>query len=257
MKLLIGIPSGGAPAAVFVESLRKLQLPAEVTAIDQMTVTGNFVPGQRELILRRAVEMRVDFLLMLDDDMVIPSDAVEKLYATLVEHPDAALAGALYYGRDGIRPMIVGGWDAKDTTRGWIPAFRDDRASEVDGIGFGCVLLRVASLGPLRPPYCSTQVYIERAAARVRICNEDFLLSERLRQAGFRILLHGGVRCGHYVREAGRAMPERWESNAESDHRRMLILEDGPAYRLAPYDETVPRSIEVHERVHTEYLFVD
>ena len=116
MKLLIGVPTGGRPARPFLDALAALTLPELVHDADRVVWTGNFVSAQREMIARDAVARGADLLAMIDDDMVVPADALVKLAAALEADPAAALAGALYYSRDGGasdggRPLGLGRYD--------------------------------------------------------------------------------------------------------------------------------------------------
>lgn len=253
MKLFVGIPSGGAPAKPFLDSLATLQMPASLTSIDRAVVTGNYVPAQRELIVRRALERGADRLLMCDDDMVLPSDALTKLNAVLDEVPDCALAGALYYSRDGFRPMTVEHWDPNNTTTANIPAFGKDPV-DVDGVGFGCVLLRLDALRAIEPPYFPAQIYVEPDALRVRVCNEDYLFCIRLRESRLRVILHAGVRCGHFDRASGVVQPLQWEALEVTGRARIAVLENG-AQRLVPLETQAASGTERHERVDLAYVW--
>ena len=193
MKLLIAIPTGGQPTRPFLDALAALEMPESVTEADRVVWTGNFVPAQREMIARDALRRDAGYLAMLDDDIVAPPDALVRLAAVLDGDPRVAVAGALYYSRDGARPMAVARWDSRDTTSAAIPAFAGDAVSEVDGVGFGCVLVRVDALRALAPPFFAAHVYVDEAARVVRQCDEDYLLCERLREAGHSIALHAGV----------------------------------------------------------------
>ena len=207
MKLLIGIPTSGQPAQPFLDALAGLVLPASVTAADRLVWTGNFVAVQREMIARDAVARGVELLAMIDDDIVLPPDALVRLIGALEAEPQAAVAGALYYSRDSARPMAVSRWTSGDTTSAAIPAFAGDRVVAVDGIGFGCVVVRVAALRALALPYFAAHAYVDARARIVRQCDEDYLLCERLRGAGWRVLLDAGVRAGHYDRGTGTTAP--------------------------------------------------
>lgn len=251
MKLLLGIPSGGAPTQPFLESIARLTLPATVTTFDRFVVTGNFVPAQRELIVERALEKGADVLLMCDDDMVIPPEAPAALLDVLQEQPRCALAGALYYSRDGFRPMAVSHWRGSDTTSASIPGF-DRTPVEVDGVGFGCVAVRMDAVRELEPPYFPAHVFLEPQSARVRVCDEDYLFCERLRQRGWTIALHAGVRCGHYDRAGGRTFPVEWESAATTAQPRMAVVQDG-VQRLLPLQD-VPSLGEDQQRAHVTYV---
>lgn len=256
MRLFIGIPSGGNPAQPFLRSLAELAIPEIFTAVEHATVTGNFVPGQRELLVRKAIASRADFVLMCDDDIIVPPDAIAKLYDLLAGSDDCALAGALYYARDGMRPMVAANWNSSNTTSAYVPAFDEVTPIFVDAVGFGTMLLRVRALDALRPPFFNTQVFMQTSASHVRVCNEDYLLCERLRRAKYRIALHPGVRCGHYDRVSGITFPQRWESPASTNADRMMVSVDG-TIMLQPYDKLMKSSPEQHETGSLDYLIVD
>ncbi len=184
MKLLIGIPTGGRPTRPFLDALQRLALPPQIAEADRLVWTGNFVPAQREMLAREAISRGADLLAMIDDDIIAPPDALVRLAGTLIANPRAALAGALYYSRDGARPMAVARWHSTDTTTAAIPAFRGDRVVAVDGIGFGCVVVRVAALRALAAPYFAAHLYVDVESRTVRQCDEDYLFCERVRGDG-------------------------------------------------------------------------
>ena len=254
MKLLIGIPTNGQPTRPFLDALRELALPASVDDADRVVWTGNLVAAQREMIARDAVDRGVDLLAMIDDDIVAPPDALVRLVDALEADPRAAIAGALYYSRDSARPMAVARWDSRDTTSAAIPAFAGETVARIDGVGFGCVVVRTAALRALSLPYFAAHVFVDRQARVVRQCDEDYLLCERLRGAGWHVLLHAGVRVGHYDRATQTTAPARWESDAETDRLRMIVLEPGGT-RLVPFDDRLPRDAERHEPFETTLLF--
>jgi GT2 family glycosyltransferase len=217
-------------------------------------ITGNFIPAQRDLIVERALESGVDILIMCDDDMVLPADAFARLCATLTANPRAAIAGALYYSRDGFRPMVVDNWNEDDTRTAIIPAF-DREPVAVDGIGFGCVALRVSALRELVPPYFSSHVFIEREAGRVRICDEDYLFCAKLRRANWLVLLDPSVRCGHYNRQLQRTMPDVWEGADATSQPRMAALVDGRPM-LIPVSDAPANTSEAHVQANVQYIVV-
>jgi GT2 family glycosyltransferase len=254
VKLMLGIPTAGNPTQPFLASLATLRMPPTATAFERATITGNYVPAQRELLVRRAQAAGMDVLAMVDDDMILAPDALVDLCADLDAHPEAALSGALYYSRDGLRPMAADGWRSDDTRAGYVPPFAND-ARPVDAIGFGCVVLRVAALAALARPYFHAQIFLEERAGRARICNEDYLLCERLRGAGFGVRLHAGVRLGHYDRTTDRVLPLAWEAPEATDRPRMMVVEPGPRFTLVPYDAAHARADERRERASVDYLF--
>ncbi len=252
--MLLAVPTAGAPTAPFLTSLRAIDIPPTIT--DRLTVEGNFIPGQRELAARRAIASDADILVMLDDDMIVPPVVLGALTEALGADPRLGIIGGLYYSRDGIHPMVADHWSSRDTTTAAIPAY-EYGVTYCDAVGFGCVAIRVEMLRTLQPPYFSTQVYVEERAARVRICNEDYLLCERVRADGWRVALHAGVRCKHYDRQSGVSQPEQWESAATTGMERMLVTDPGPRYRMVPYDARIPTKPERHEAAKLDYIIVE
>lgn len=256
MKITFGIPTAGAPSDPFLQSVAGLALPPQATAFDRSVVQGNFVPAQRELIAEHALQTDADVLFMCDDDMVLPSGALTDLCDVLDAQPQCGLAGALYYSRDGFRPMTVDNWNPDDTTSATIPAFDDRTPVRVDGVGFGCVAIRVAALRVLTPPYFPAHVFIERSAGRVRVCDEDYFFCALLRARGWDVVLHPGVRAGHFNRATGTIAPASWESAADSNHPRMVVTENGQP-RLVSATPNIACSAERHMRAAVDYLIVD
>jgi hypothetical protein len=254
LRILLGIPSAGTPAAPFIESLAKIELPVSAEQFARCVITGNYIPAQRDLIVERALESGVDILVMCDDDMVLPVGAVTALCSTLAANPRAAVAGALYYSRDGFRPMAVDKWNEHDTRTAVIPAF-DREPVAVHGVGFGCVALRVSALRDLMPPYFSAHVFVERQAGRVRICDEDYLFCAKLRRANWLVLLDPSVRCGHYNRQLQRAMPDVWEGPDVTSQARIAALVDGRP-TLIPARDIPASTPEAHVQADLQYIVV-
>ena len=254
MKILLGIPTANTMTKPFLESLATLVLPAECTLFDRTVYFGNYVPAQREMILREAIERQFDYLLMFDDDVVVPAHAIEALLTIVRSDEQTAVVGGLYYSRDGFKPMAVENWHSSNTSAAAIPAFTETSANSVSGVGFGCVLIDIAKARTLEKPFFSPQIFIESGAHRVRLCNEDYRFCERITEAGYLVRLAGGVRCGHYERSTDTVMPRAWESNEFTSVRRMIVSEDG-VEKLVPFNARVAVAPERHETTTVEYLF--
>lgn len=255
MNLVIGIPSAGNPARPFVESLSSLTLPQIITGFDNLTVTGNFVPAQRELIARHALRVNADLLLMIDDDMILPSDTVTQLLDVFAQNDRCGIVGGLYYARDGIRPMAVANWNPAETTSAYTPAFAHKPVS-VDGVGFGCVLIDCNLLRVLTEPYFPAQLFLEESRRQVRVCNEDYLFCHRAKSAGYSTFLHAGVRLGHYDRASDTVFPTAWESEAQTNRPRMTVVRPDGTYALEALDDEMPRVAEQHVPSSIDYIIV-
>jgi hypothetical protein len=152
--------------------------------------------------------------------------------------------------------MAVIDWDEDDTTTAAIPAFSTHSVDPVDGIGFGCALLRVSALRALSAPYFPAHIYIERSTRRVRLCDEDYRYCQRIREAGGIVRLDARIRCTHYDRESDSVAPVLWESDEETNHLRMIVSQYG-TQKLVAFDGSVPRAHEAHAAADVVYLTVD
>jgi hypothetical protein len=255
-RVLLGVASAGTPTAPFLDGLARLKLPRGVAALKRSVAVGNYIPGQRELIMNDAIDEGFDYLLFVDDDIVLPEDALDKLLATAEADPSTAVVGGLYYSRDSTRPIAVADWVSSDTSSAHIPAFTSTSTGVVAGIGFGCALLRVSAATKLHAPYFPAHVYIERQARRVRQCDEDYLYCERVRRNGNVVRLDARVRCLHYDRGSDTTAPAAWESDEITSSPRMIVLADG-ATQLVPLDASVPRIVERHAPADVTYITVD
>jgi hypothetical protein len=255
VRLFLGIPTAGSPAQPFLESLGRLTLPSTTTAFTRSIVTGNFIPAQRDVLLSQALAWNADFIVMCDDDMVLPSDALATLCELARSDAVVGIAGALYYSRDGLRPMAVEDWDSSDTGKGCIPAFGASEPVPVSGVGFGCVVIRAAAVKTLQKPYFSAHVYVEPSAGRVRVCNEDYLFCDRVRAAGYAVVLHPGVRCGHYDRARNAVAPATWESPETTNVRRVAI-QSGSEYKTVPL-ERAPQAAILERHVRADVTYVE
>ncbi len=255
LTIILGVASSGSPTKPFLDSLAKLRLPDSVAELKRSVVIGNYIPAQRELIMDDAINGNFDYLFFVDDDIILPENALASMIAVAEADPQTAVVGGLYYSRDSARPIAVADWNSEDTTNAHIPAFSSTSTDKVDGIGFGCALLRVAVARHIGAPYFPAHVYIETAARRVRQCDEDYLYCERVRKAGFNVRLDGRIRCRHYDRESDTTSPIAWETDAETNHERMIVSEDGMV-KLVPFDASVPRIVENHSPGELTYIRV-
>lgn len=255
MRLLLGLPSAGSPTAPFLESLAALVLPPGCVDFDRCLVAGNFIPAQRELLFDEALSRGFEVLAMIDDDIQFPPDALAQMVSALNEDAQTALVGALYYSRDGLRPMAVDNWSGEDTTTALIPAF-DDSAVVVDGVGFGCVVIRLSAVAALSRPFLSAHIFVQRKARRVWVADEDYLFCERLRGAGHRVRLHAGVRCRHFDRKSQQFAPAQWEDPSVTARPRMYVQTPSGEALIAA-DESLPRGNEEHRAVTFDYLTVE
>ena len=165
-----------------------------------------------------------DAILLLDLDMILPEDLLEKLR----EH-DLDMVSGHYYKRD-ISPMVSIAMVSPDGTWPYVPLdpVPDSGLVEVITAGFGCVLIKrhvveavkrrlppggyPFAIGPM--PEMTNGDYLSFGA--------DFRFFTRARQAGFRLFVDTSVECLHgTVVWLGRKLYKRLRNPAKmADHMR-------------------------------------
>jgi hypothetical protein len=256
IRVLLGVASAGTPSQPFIDGLTALTLPQSVAPLKRSVAVGNYIPAQRELIMGDAIDDGFDYLFFVDDDIVLPTHALERLIETAQRDPHVAVVGGLYYSRDSLRPVTVADWNSRDTSAAHIPAFTSTSTDIVDGVGFGCALLRVSAARALSAPYFPAHIYIERAARRARQCDEDYLYCERVRNAGHVVRLDARVRCEHYDRASDSFAPVTWEPDGITRNERMIVTDNGVT-KLVPFDPTVGQVPEHHAPASLTYITVE
>lgn len=145
----------------------------------------------RNKLVTAAISGGFDYLLMLDDDMRVPHDLVQRLLAH-----DKDVVGALYYQRGGLhRPVVMdegapneygeigfGFWSQLD------PRIIDNPGLHpCDVIGGGCMLFKVEVFGKLVPPYFHPELDL----------GTDIHICKRLREVGYQPYVDTSIELGH------------------------------------------------------------
>jgi GT2 family glycosyltransferase len=139
-------------------------------------------------------------LLMIDDDVSLPPDAIPRLLA-LSERRGAGVALGCYptvrIPLAGTPFLYVAVMPAdKSGDAGWPRAWFDGDV-ECAGGGTGCMLVRRDVFAALGFPWFRWLEHYDDRAAVVRATTDDMDFCARARLAGFPVWADGGVRCGH------------------------------------------------------------
>jgi len=183
----------------------------------------------RNNLVDLALINQVDYLLMLDDDMIVPTDLVKRLMAH-----DKDICGALYYQRGGAyHPVIMKQFNKKDGLKGvdFIHHFdpiivnRGLHRLKQGVIGGGCMLIKREVLERLPQPV----FWIDG------IVGTDVHFCAQAEESGFEVWVDTSLELGHigeaktitsrtiphYGRELGRISQQLWE-----DLRGYYVVDD-------------------------------
>lgn len=160
----------------------------------------------RNRIVKRFLETDCSTLVMVDDDIVPPPHALEKLDALIPEYGAAAIAHPHPWPNEPGR-IVLSAYDIAPDG-GYTAAMLTEGANEVDAVATGCVAISRAAIEATGPaPF---RIAHDPDAS---IASDDFLFCADLRILGFKIASWAdGWFCDH-VTTAGLAAI--WETSTQ------------------------------------------
>lgn len=193
LKILIAIPTFENILPETFKSVYGLERPAD-TVLQFDFVKGYDCARARNLIAKEALEYGFDYVLMVDSDIILPSNALTSMLSDPKE-------------------LCLGCYPRKNTDKGkvelfhtgqrdFVKTFTFDELGKIEGKfrvkggGFGCALINVALFKSLPYPWFK---YVEYDNASV--LSEDNYFCLQVSNAGHAIYADPDVVCGHSVRK--------------------------------------------------------
>lgn len=192
-KILIGVPSNRDLSKDFVASL--LPLAAQVGVNNLVFMQNGMINQCRDSIVRYAADRGYEYIMWLDDDMIVPPDAIAKLLA----HKKDIVSG-LYFGRGNYLPLMFDIDEEEQDGETFYEfknhkEYKDNDLMKVDAIGFGCVLTKVETL---------VRMWNDERDGIGGTCfdfigglGEDLSFGIRCRQCGVETWVDTSIKCGH------------------------------------------------------------
>jgi hypothetical protein len=182
-----------------VTDMNMLQMPAAIDSTIE-SPWGFNVADARNVVIKRAMEEKANYIFFIDDDTVIPRNALVQLFHHLQNNENALLAGGSYY-RKYLPLESVPMLEAEDTT----PYAMDGNAKigEVHHnclvLPSGCTLIDMKLFDMLEEPYYQAHTVSGRAAL-----TEDTVICQKARDLGVDIILDTGIQCLHVDKSNGK-----------------------------------------------------
>ena len=144
----------------------------------------------RERIAEYAVERGMDYLFMVDDDMITEPDLFERLYKHDVDIC-AALAFTRYAPHKPVIYELDEGYDEVERKHFYrnysLMSYPKDTLVECDAVGFGAVLIKVDLLRAMKKPWFMT----------TSGAGEDIHFCHSAKKAGYRVFMDTATKLGH------------------------------------------------------------
>lgn len=193
-KVMIGIPSNRDLKKEFVAQLLRL---GQKVGINNLFMMQNAMINQcRDALVQVAVQKGFDYIMWLDDDMIVPDDVIERLMA----HNKDIVSG-LYFGRKNFRPLLFDITPEDDENGDVVYSIKNHTDYPqsglflVDGVGFGCVLTKVEALKKIWN--CPDEGIGKTCFDFIGGVGEDLSFGIRCQRLGIQTWVDPTVKCGH------------------------------------------------------------
>lgn len=133
-----------------------LAMPPMVGRVHRIPCIGKGVAEAYNLLVHAALDTGATYLVTLEDDIIPPGDALIRLQARLLRHPELAAVSALYWSRgEGSVPFLLG--DPALGLDDFEPEAPPDADAEqlvrVNAIPFGCAMWRLDMFRQIPGPW--------------------------------------------------------------------------------------------------------
>lgn len=190
MNILIAVPSMDSVPAIFCQSLAMLKKVGDCAVAFQI---GSLVYDSRNNLAKHALTMEADYVLWLDSDMMFGPDILERMIKRMEERELDILSGIYYRRRHPFSPVLFKKFSIDENNMAIHENFNSypkNDIFEVEGIGFGCVLMKSDVLFNVAAKYKDWFSPLGRVG-------EDLSFCWRARQCGYKIYADPEIQLGH------------------------------------------------------------
>jgi hypothetical protein len=179
-KLAILVPTRDTVHSQFAYCLAQLIKTTSEVGIDTYLFfdSSTILLNQREKLIENAKDIKCDYVLWLDSDMMFPSTTALRL---LAHNKD--IVACNYLKRS--KPLKTVAYTDLTNWDSWLPLEPKDDLVKVEGVGMGCMLMKTEIFDSLQKPYFEftykgdTQDWY----------GEDFMLLTKLRLNSFNVYI--------------------------------------------------------------------
>ncbi len=180
VKLSILVPTRDTVHSQFSYCLAQLFKTTSELGVETFLFydSSTILLNQRERLLEQAKKVNSDYVLWIDSDMMFPSTTAVRL----LEH-NKDIVACNYTKRT--KPLKTVAYTNLNDWNSWVPMEPQDELVKVEGVGMGCMLMKLEIFEKIQKPYFEfrykedTQDYF----------GEDFILLGKLREQGYDVYI--------------------------------------------------------------------
>ena len=180
VKVSILVPTRDMVHSHFAYSLTQLVKTTSEAGIDVYLFfdSSTILLNQRNNLIKSAKEVNSDYVLWLDSDMMFPPTTALRL----LEH-DKDIVACNYMRRS--KPLKTVAYTDLNDWNSWVPLEPQEDLIKVQGVGMGCMLMKLDMFDKLEKPYFEFQ-YKENTEDYF---GEDFILLGKLRNLEYDVFI--------------------------------------------------------------------
>lgn len=162
--------------------------------------TGRLLTAMaREKLVEQALLSGMDYILMYDDDMLLPSSFLEQMIDDVEKHPEIDVLAPLAFMRNPPHYAVIytttEGYDQKLHQpyffNNFVKNYPKNTLVECDAVGFGAVLIKMDMIRKMQAPYFMSTTGT----------GEDiFFCMKSKQEAGARIFMDTRIKLGHLAK---------------------------------------------------------
>jgi len=197
-KIAVCIPSRGPVHIMWAIQYSGLRFPVSGEKNTIVTVDVPIATARNNMA-HSAIEREMDYLLFIDDDVLMPDFSVARLHYQMQQNDDwDAITGVYATKTSPPEPLIFGG-DPSHAEPYW--DWRMGETFPIWGAGLGCTMIRVSALERMLEHYGKDEPLFAFAETgdgkNSTAIGEDLFFFKRLHDMGGITMCDGGVICGH------------------------------------------------------------
>lgn len=191
--LLVGIPSRGMVSCEFVSALLTQGDPLNMTIKYRFEIGGE-VGESRNRLVQYALKIGAEYILFIDDDVILPSNCFNKLVYWAKKGHDV-VSGVYYSKQIPPQPLIF-----KGRGNGYFSNWKvGDLIDDADGIGMGITLIKTEIFKKLSKPWYKSVVNKkEKGVDQLFSIDESLYFCDKLKNDGIKILVDTGIQGIHF-----------------------------------------------------------
>ena len=210
--LSIGWCDNGLTDGKFTEGLlyTTMQAPAHGFMVNNaLRVQGNQIGRQRQALFDKwADDIKTDWLLWVDSDIVLTIDVLKKLWDTADKVARPVVCGVYFISKENEQsvmqpmPAIFNEYEQDEHLIQYIHPLPDDQIIPVDNAGLGLTLMHKSTIPKLRAVSPDYSLFAEKEGLGSKFVSEDIVFFRNMKKAGIQVYANTGARVKHMKRFA-------------------------------------------------------